>query len=295
MDLAHLDYLRLVIEHGSFTAAARAAGRTQPAVSHAMRQLQQSFDVPLFTRAGRRLIPTPMAVQLASRSARLVREMQVIAAPRVLTGRRAMLRVGMTPSAALVGVSRLHEIWCADKPQRQLDIFSADEGVLLAQLQSGELDLVLAPLPRAWHVPDLMSTALSVLVPLVYARVSHPCARAQSLADLQQEAWVAVGPHVAGRVDVLREAFRVRRMKPPPVTVSCPDYACLARLLTDRDLLGVCPHPALLASANPGVLTPLALREALPRYEMHLFIRREDAKALSPVVDRLCGLWPRDV
>lgn len=39
MYLRYLHYLRLVIDHGSFAAASRAAGVTQPAISHGMAQL----------------------------------------------------------------------------------------------------------------------------------------------------------------------------------------------------------------------------------------------------------------
>ncbi|RYF64513.1 MAG: LysR family transcriptional regulator, partial [Comamonadaceae bacterium] len=52
MHLRYLHYLRLVVEHGSFAAAALAGGVTQPAISHGIRQLQRSFDVPLFERQG---------------------------------------------------------------------------------------------------------------------------------------------------------------------------------------------------------------------------------------------------
>jgi DNA-binding transcriptional LysR family regulator len=84
-------------------------------------------------------------------------------------------------------------------------------------------------------------------------------------------------------VDVLHEAFAVRRMKPPRVAVSCPDYASLLHLMTDSDLLGVLPHPALLDSAAKGQIVPLRLREALPRYEMHLFTPMRARRALRPL------------
>jgi DNA-binding transcriptional LysR family regulator len=88
-------------------------------------------------------------------------------------------------------------------------------------------------------------------------------------------------------VDVLHEAFAVRGMNPPPVAVSCPDYASLLHLMTRSDLLGVLPHPALLDSAPKGHVVPLRLREALPRYEMHLFTPIRSRRVLRPVISGL--------
>ena len=88
-------------------------------------------------------------------------------------------------------------------------------------------------------------------------------------------------------MDVLQEAFAVRRMRPPRVTASCSDYASLLHLMTHSDLLGVLPHPALLESAAKGQLVPLRLREALPRYEMHLFTRTRSRRLLGPVIAAL--------
>ena len=52
MHLKQLTYLRLVVEHGGFAAAARAAGVSQPAITLAMQALEREWGVPLFEKAG---------------------------------------------------------------------------------------------------------------------------------------------------------------------------------------------------------------------------------------------------
>lgn len=44
----------------------------------------------------------------------------------------------------------------------------------------------------------------------------------------------------------------MRKVRPLRVAASCPDYASLLHLMMHSDLLGVLPHPALLASATQG-------------------------------------------
>lgn len=287
MNLRYLHYLRLVVDHGSFSAAARAAGVSQPAISHGMRQLATAFDAPLFTRQGRRLLPTGTALRAALGGTELaVRLEAVTAAPAPLD--RDTLRVGVTPSAALVCGPALYAGWRRDQPRRRLDLSSADEGRMLSRLQGGELDLVISPMPRGRVAAGLASEALYQITPQAYARRTHPLAEATSLTALRDAAWAIVGPSVSGPVDVLKEAFAVRKMPAPRVAVSCPDYASLLRLMAQHDLLGVLPHPSLLDAARRGrdddAIVPLRLREALPRYEMHLFTPARPRSALQAVV-----------
>jgi len=287
MNLRYLSYLGLVIEHGSFAAAARAGGVSQPAISHGMAQLQRAFDQPLFVRSGRRQHPTETALRAARNSVDFAERIDALVATRAGAADRNTLRVGVTPSAALVCGPVLHAAWCLGHARRRLDMASADEGSLLLGLQGGELDLVLAPKPRGHAGAGLAVAPLYQITPLAYARRGHPLAAARSLVELQAAGWAIVGPSVRGPVNVLHEAFAVRRLARPRVAVSCADYASLLHLMTKTDLLGVLPHPALLQGAAAGHIVPLRLREALPRYEMHLFTPARPRRALEPVVAAL--------
>jgi DNA-binding transcriptional LysR family regulator len=287
MNLRYLEYLRLVIEHGSYDAAARAGGVTQPAISHGMRQLQRHFDTPLFVPSGRRMLPTVAALQAAQKSLELAERIDALATTSAIPANRETLRVGLTPSVALVCGPTLYAAWCQGHPRRRLDMSSADEGSLLAGLQSGEFDLVISPRPRGYRGTGMATETLYQLAPLAYARRAHPLAKARSLVELQAASWAIVGRQVRGPVDVLDEAFAVRRMRPPSIAASCPDYTSLLHLMTHSDLLGVLYHPALLDSAAKGQIVPLCLREALPRYDMHLFTRTRSRRLFGPVIAAL--------
>lgn len=287
MYLRYLDYLRLVIDHGSFAAAARAGGVTQPAISHGLARLQRHFTSPLFERSGRRRVPTATALRAALQGQELVERIGHEAAPRAQATRRKAWRVGVTPSAALVCGPALYQACRAGASDRRLELCSADEGRMLAQLQGGELDLVVAPRPRGHQGTGLHSQRLYEITPLVYARRQHPLARARTMEQLHSADWGIVGPSVSGPVDVLQEAHAVRRMRPPRVAVSCPDYPSLLLLVRHTDLLCVLPHPALLGDPADSRIVALPLREALPRYEMQVFMRARPGRSLGAVVDTL--------
>jgi DNA-binding transcriptional LysR family regulator len=271
MHLRYLEYLALVIEHGSFAAAAQASGVSQPAISHGMRQLQKYFDAPLLLRSGRRYVPTELALQVASEGVSLADRVEALAAADKRRANPHVLRVGLTPSAAVVCGPALYEVWCQGRRRRTLELSTADEGRLLAGLRRRELDLVISPRPRRYDPSGLECESLYQLQPLVYSRRNHPLAGAQTLAALQGAQWACVGPSVRGPVDVLSEAFAVRRMAAPRVAAKCPDFTSMLNLVAHTDLLAVVPHAALLIADLRKQVAPLRLRETLPLYEMWWF------------------------
>ncbi len=64
MNLTQLTVFKEVMETGSISQAAKQLGRTQPAISLAIRNLEQALGLPLFERRGRRLVPVPEAQYL---------------------------------------------------------------------------------------------------------------------------------------------------------------------------------------------------------------------------------------
>ena len=65
MKLSFFDTLDAVLRTGSLAGAAREMHVTPSAVSMQMKQLEAHFGQPLFDRAGLRVLPTPLALQIA--------------------------------------------------------------------------------------------------------------------------------------------------------------------------------------------------------------------------------------
>jgi DNA-binding transcriptional LysR family regulator len=64
VNLNHFKVFMAVYETRSMTAAADMLHLTQSGVSQHIKSLEEDLDLPLFTRAGRKLIPTPIASQI---------------------------------------------------------------------------------------------------------------------------------------------------------------------------------------------------------------------------------------
>lgn len=69
-----LQALRSVAETGSFAAAARQLGVTQPGVSQHVRGLERAYSVRLFTRANGQLVATPLCERVCDAAERVLFE-----------------------------------------------------------------------------------------------------------------------------------------------------------------------------------------------------------------------------
>src|SRR5207247_4138799 len=73
----NLDQLRAfveLVEHGSFTAAAKQLNLTQPAITHQVQELERRFKTALVERIGKRAYPTQAGEKLIEHARHLLEE-----------------------------------------------------------------------------------------------------------------------------------------------------------------------------------------------------------------------------
>lgn len=75
MNLHHLSVFREVMKTGSMSEAAQNLGRTQPAISLAMKNLEESLGITLFDRDTRNLKPVPEAYYLLAEADSMLGQM----------------------------------------------------------------------------------------------------------------------------------------------------------------------------------------------------------------------------
>src|SRR5690349_9542165 len=80
MDLRRLGLFVAVVEHGGFTAAARAVHVAQPAVSLAVRELETELGAELLVRSRSGVTLTPAGAALFDPARQILRDVEVAAA-----------------------------------------------------------------------------------------------------------------------------------------------------------------------------------------------------------------------
>ncbi|MEY9949429.1 LysR family transcriptional regulator [Kitasatospora sp. GAS1066B] len=198
LDSRHIRTFHEVVSTGSFTAAARSLGYTQPAVTQQIRALERETGVPLFTRDGRRMRLTEAGETLARHAGVILgnlgaAQQQLQALARLRAGR---VRVCAFPSANATLIPEAMAALLAEHPGVRVELLEAEPPESVQKLLAGECDIALsfsypgmrAELPAELVEIRLMEDLLTVLLP-----VGHPLARrhAVRLAELAQARWIA--------------------------------------------------------------------------------------------------------
>src|SRR5688572_18973891 len=145
VDLVLLQTFHEVARLGSLTAAAARLGRSQPALSHRLRALEDDLGVPLFEKIGRRLVLTEWGRRLQGRCLDLValaREVRhAVDAEGAIEGTVAIGTLPTVVSHLLVPA--LSALWARHRRLRLRFGFDFMPQ-LFEQLRGGQLDLVVA-------------------------------------------------------------------------------------------------------------------------------------------------------
>ncbi|MEV4777197.1 LysR family transcriptional regulator [Microbacterium sp. LWH12-1.2] len=199
LDTQRLLTFATVVRVGSFAAAARELGYTQPGVSQQMKALERDLNTTLFVREGRGLKLNEQGEVLAERVDRLIDDLRateerVAAVTRL---KEARVRVCAFPSAnaTLVpaAISRLRTKHLGI----EIELFEAEPPESLDGLERGDYDVVVAFRYDDQPAPDLSDNLESIALldePMVLmCSDDHPLARRKQveLSELRDERWVA--------------------------------------------------------------------------------------------------------
>ena len=112
MDLRHLRYFAAVADTCHFGRAAEQLHVAQPALSYAIRQLEDELDVTLFNRTTRQVSLTPAGEFLKAEAARILAGVDDAerGVRRIAAGRSGLLRLGLTGTAAFSHLPRIARI-----------------------------------------------------------------------------------------------------------------------------------------------------------------------------------------
>ena len=196
MDLRQLRYFLAVVEHGSFTRAAAATGRTQQALSKGIQALEQQLGARLFERGARQVRLTEVGrllVEHARPASEVVRRFED-RLHELQTGAEGQVRIGTGPSTAgsLVApaVLALRRHW----PRIGVHVSGGILPELLPGLLARELDVVVSLHISGDGEPDPRIQA-ELLVQDEYrvlASARHPLAGQHGIgpAALLEQPWV---------------------------------------------------------------------------------------------------------
>lgn len=242
---------------GSFTAAARATGLSQPGLHAAVRDLEQICAVPIVERQGRGVVLTRAGRRL-TRGARLARSEIASALAELRPGAGGDLNritVGAMPLSRAVLLPRAVAGMVAEEPGFVVDIVDGAWRELVEPLRDGVIDVMVGAL-RDEVSADLVQRPLLEDRLMVVGRRGHPLA---GVARPSREA-LAAYPWVIGRPgSPLRLLWQTLFADgpQPAAPVECGSVTAIRGILRESDLLTLLSRDQVALEIEAGVLTPI--------------------------------------
>ncbi|MFE3585430.1 LysR family transcriptional regulator [Streptomyces vinaceus] len=275
IEARHLRVLRAVAGTGSFSAAARELGCTQPAVSQQMKALEQSAGTPLLVRTGREMRLTQAGTALVRHAAGILAgltaaEEEVAAIAGLRAGR---VRLVSFPSGSSTLVPTALAAMRAEHPGTRISLVEAEPPRSVEMLREGDCDLALAfrygSVPPAaagpadggeWEdlvVRPLLTDRLVGLVP-----DGHRLAGAErvGMAELADEPWIAGCPRCRRHLVEVCEGAGFT----PRIDFATDDYPAVVGLVGAGLGVAVLPELAVESVRAKGVST-VAVEPAVER------------------------------
>ncbi|MEV0573788.1 MULTISPECIES: LysR family transcriptional regulator [unclassified Streptomyces] len=266
IEARHLRVLRAVAGTGSFSAAARELGCTQPAVSQQMKALESSAGTTLLIRTGREMRLTQAGEALVRHASGILAgltaaEEEVAAIAGLRAGR---VRLVSFPSGSSTLVPGALAALRADHPGTRVSLVEAEPPRSVEMLRDGDCDIALA---FRYGTPGTEWDDL-VVRPLLTDRLIGLVPEGHGLADrdevgigeLAAESWIAGCPRCRRQlVEVCEESGFT-----PRIDFATDDYPAVIGLVGAG--LGVAVLPALaIESVRPRGARTVAVEPAIER------------------------------
>ena len=222
MDLKKLRYFLIVAEELSFSKAARRLGIRQPALSRAIKDLEQTIGSPLFLREVSPIQLTPAAEALLPKvdEALMVLKEGMEAVRQVKADGETALDIGYLPSSYESFVGDALNVFSQALPKVHLNPHPQDAGSMLEGIRSDKLDIafighICPELEREFDVFFLYRIPLCVVV-----AGHHPLAKFQSVKLKQFAGFPLISLDAEGfpgRHELITHLCREAELKPESV------------------------------------------------------------------------------
>lgn len=291
LKLRHLEVFVEVARKMSVTQAAQALGMTQPAVTRALRELEEVCGKPLVERHGRGIRLSGYgelfrdhagrSLALARDGVALLRGMGEADGPQVAIGALPTVTADLLPDT-------LAQLRRDGAPGRFL-VTSGDNQHLIDQLRRGELDVVVGRMPA----PETMAgVAFDPLyrerVAVVVAR-DHPLAGREHLPDTAMEDYPVLMPSEGSIIRPFVERMFLEQGQPMPrfpVETVSPSFG--RRFVLAHQAIWIISHGVVRPDLAAGSMVALPLDTGSTLGPVGLCIRREHQ--LSAAAQRFCRL-----
>ncbi|MGI1680230.1 MAG: LysR family transcriptional regulator [Cellvibrionaceae bacterium] len=274
----HLMIIREVDRLGTLTDAAKSLNLTQPALSHAIKKLEQQLGAVIWRKEGRNLRLTESGRYLLGVSAKLLPQLEY--AENVLAdlakGQRGTLRIGMECHPCYQWLLKVVSPYLDKWPDVDLDVLQKFQFGGVGALFNDEIDVLVTPDP--FLKKELVFEPVFSYEQVLVVQNKHPLAKKTYLkpSDLSDETLITY-PVEAARLDIFNQFLLPANCSPKKHKVIETTDIMLQMVSAGR---GVAALPKWLADEYKSKfsVTSVRLGKAGIKKNIYLGVRKSDVE-----------------
>lgn len=192
MEIRHLEYFMEVARYCSFTKAAQTLYISQPAISKAIKSIEDELGIVLFDRSGKRVVLTDAGKILYQQAQSIVKSFRSLSSEinDLMNLEKGIIRIGLPPMIGANFFPKVIVEFHEKYPNITIQLVEVGAKRVETEVGNGNLDMGVAVLPTdedAFHTFQIVKDSLRLIV-----HPSHPLAEreAVSLSELAAEDFV---------------------------------------------------------------------------------------------------------
>ncbi|MER1967661.1 LysR family transcriptional regulator [Castellaniella sp. GW247-6E4] len=288
-NLRKLSHVVALGKYGTFAQAADAVHLSQPAFSRSIQSIEEEYDVKLFQRSTRKIVPTPYGKIVIARATKILQEARGLRRDVELMKAHeygeVMIGMGPVPAGMLLipMVSRM----VREHPKIRTHVEITHWRNLLRLLDAEQLDLFIA------DTRELMSSDNLEIIPLpelhigCFCRAGHPILKSGHKVPVEKLHEYPMGAFRFPDIWV-NEVMEGLRFKSDPRTLlgfECDNLLVLEQVALSTDIIVLGPASAFRARGGENRLVEIKLNPPLQIYT-HFGIVVPKERMRSPAAER---------
>jgi DNA-binding transcriptional LysR family regulator len=275
MELWQLEVFTAVAEERSFSRAGNRLGRTQPAISSAIKLLEVELGEPLFDRMGKSVRLTGAGEILTDYAKRLLRlrEEATIAVGELRGLGRGTLRLGANETTCLYVLPEVLASFKQAYPQVQVDIHRAITRSITERIIEGTLDFGIVTLPVKNSRLQALTIHRDELALIVSPTHTLATKRSVKMSDLEDEPFIL---HKIGTTtrERLVKHFNDGGVK-MKVTMELASIETIKRFVSIGMGISIVPRLCIEKEVKEGTLQALTIRDARFKRQLGLIYNKD--------------------
>jgi DNA-binding transcriptional LysR family regulator len=260
MEMGQLEYFSRVVQEKSFSKAADKVFRTQPAVSIAIRRLEEEIGLALLDRTQKAPVLTEAGQIVYDYAQRILalRDQVSEAIAEMQSLKRGRIRVGANESTSLYLLPELILKYREQHPEVKVEIFRHVSSRLPREVLERSIDFALTASEPADRDIDAFPLLKDELVLIMSPK--HPLAGRSSvkIKELGKESFIAHNVKSGSRVKVI-EAF-ARQHTSLNISLELATIETIKRFVQKRVGLAFVPRMCVREELDRGVLVSVPVR-----------------------------------